>query len=316
MSMRIKIMSYVSVALLFGCVSLANAEDTAASPDAKPAPSPMPKMKRILEPESAVQFTIDEVWKQKYSEDSTTFTRDGGAAGTLIVRFPPNFKSQPQSAESLRDDDLKNAKNKPEWKKEHRRSVDVTWEVPALPDGLVAISNGFESARDKKTFLVRNFYITSPIKGIVAVSCELPIEAVSADDVCMTVMKTTKILSAEDRQRRLAAGEMMTRLSNDSEKEDVLCSKINDENKEFRSFYPTAKIEEAPRFKKLNTLMLALYFKDFSKVPPNKLKEYLALIKEIPVLLKTLEAECQSNPQESYADAVKVVFKSSKSESK
>jgi hypothetical protein len=316
-----KIMWYAVAVLVMGYVWVASAEDTSglpttAAPETKPAVALVPKVRRIVEPESGVLFLLDASWKRKYTEEGTGFVREGAVPAVLIVRYPPDFKVQPDSAEALRDQDIRQAVKKPEWKKEHRKSVDATWQVPVLPDDLVVISNGIESTRNKTTFLLRNFYLTSPIKGVIAVSCELPVDAVNADDVCVTFVKSAKLLSPEERKRRAEVQSMVDRLDQDSRKDDVACSKVNEENKEYRSFYPNAKLEEIPRFKALNTIMLATYFSKMDKVKPDKMKEFLALLQEVPVQLKRLENECVAHPEESYSDAVNAVFKTEKSVSK
>jgi hypothetical protein len=288
----------------------------ASSSGTQPASAPTLRFRRIVDPESAVQFRLDETWKQKASSEATAFVRDGGNSGSIVLRFPPDFKTQPQSPESLRDADIKSASSRAEWKKERRKSVSATWEMPSLPDGLVAISNGVEGVRDKKAFLGRNFYITSPVKGIVAVSCELPLEAVGADDACITFIKTATVLSAEERQQRLARLDMMNRLTADSDKDDVPCSKVNEEMKEFRSLYSNAKLEDAPRFQRLSVAMTAVYLQNMSKIPASKLKEYLALMKETPAMLQQLEDECRANPEQTFKAAGDKLFKTRKSESK
>jgi len=263
-----------------------------------------------------MEFALQSSWKKQAGE-GMKYTLEGAAAPvTLTLRFPVHFKKPVATAEALRDQDLRQWQDMPEWKKEHRKSINATWELPQLPDGIAVISNGLEGNRSDGAFLLRNFYLTSPVSGIVAVNCELPLASVSVDDICMVFVKSAKLIPAEERQRRLAAQQMVDRLYAESRKEDVPCSKIDDENKEFRSFYLNSKLEDIPRFKTLNTYMLALYFNKLSQVKPDKLKEYLALMKETPALLKQLEDYCLTNPEENYSTAAKTVFKTPTSSAK
>lgn len=276
-----------------------------------------PKNKRMVELETGTEFALQTIWKPKYGGEGMSYSiEEADGTSILNVRFPGHFKKSVASAEALRDLDLKQWQDTPEWKKEHRNAIEANWELPSLPDNITVISNGIQGNRGKGTFLVRNFYLTSPISGVIAISCEMLQSKVNSDDVCMSFVKSAKLLPTEERQRRLAAKQMVDRLYTDSKKDDVPCSKVNDENKEYRSYYPNAKLETIPRFQTLNTFMLAIFFDKFGQVKPDRFKEYLGLMKEFPVKLKALEDECLANPDETYADAATAVFKTFKSDKK
>jgi len=312
----IKYITIILLASIHGTVLSQESNQSSSSASKEAVAISTSGAKRLVELDTGVEFALPVVWKKlageevKYGMDST----EGPI--TVAVRFPVHFKKPAATAEELRERDLKQWQEMSEWKKEHRKIIEASWELPQLPDNISIISNGVEGNRGKGTFLIRNFYLTSPLSGIIAINCESPLSTATNDDACMSFVYSAKLIPADERQRRLAARKMIDRLYDDSKKEDVPCSTVNDENKEFRTFYPNAKLEDIPRFKTLNTYMLALYFSKMGQVKADKLKEYLALIKETPALLKQLEDYCVINPGETYAAAAKVVFRTSKSESK
>lgn len=293
------------------------AQSSSSSSALAPTVTAPPRDRRMVELETGTEFALQPIWKTKYSGEGMNYSiEEADGTSTLNVRYPAHFKKPAANAEARRDLDLKQWQDMPEWRKEHRKAIETNWELPSLRDNITVISNGIQGNRGKGTFLIRNFYLTSPISGVIAISCEMPQSKVSNDDACMTFVRSVKLLPPEERQRRLAAKEMTDRLYADSKNDNVPCSKINEENKEYRSYYPNAKLESIPRFQTLNTYMLAIYFDKIGQVKPERFKEYLELMKEFPIKLKALEDECLANPDKTYADAATAVFKTFKTDKK
>jgi hypothetical protein len=260
-----------------------------------------PLSRRMLEPDSGVEFAIDQRWIQLPNEGSLYDWTKNRDEGRLQIRFPMDIKP-PSSAAKLLDADLHNAKAKPTWKKEFRKTVKVM-AVPTLADGIGVLVSAVALQRGDREFLQRIFYLVTPEGSLVAVDCTLPKELVGGDDRCIAFVRSVKLMAKDERQRRRVEQALRIRLEDAADNQNVKCSTVLAENKEFRDFYPHAELKEIPRFELLASILS-------TTSPKNNYDVQIAPINgdDISQTLSQVNQTCTLSPEKTYFEAVKAAW--------